>query len=194
MPKAIPIQNNVTAALTATLLLFLSCDQGVTSPLPSSSLLENLVITQTYYDSVRVQSGKNFVLRFQNVERISIGEQTDSGYTELATTKPIYSAISDGYLTTFDVKAKSDSSLIIFPLRAKYHFRDGTTNEVSRNISTLQYPYPSAEVFVTGDEVSYWGVFQDIDRIGDKLYYHPLGAGGLYEYDLVTRQTREMLL
>jgi len=196
VPKAIPIQNNVTAALTATLLLFLSCDQGVTPPLPSSSLLENLVITQTYYDSVRVQNGTNFIVPFQNIDKISLGEKTDSGYVELASVKPSYTPLAQGYLATFKIEAQFDRSRSLLQLVVRYYFFDeGLIFDVMREISPLQYPYPSAEIFVTSSIHidTHGNSFQDIDKVGNKFYYHPTGPYGLFEYDLDVLELKEVV-
>ena len=56
-----------------------------------------------------------------------------------------------------------------------------------------KYPYASAEIFVTNAISPNTCCFQDVDRIGNRLFFHPTASQGLFVYDLSTGQTTELL-
>ena len=59
----------------------------------------------------------------------------------------------------------------------------------------LKYPYSSAKVFINAYEVSDEDIyFQDFVLSDNDLFFHPTGPLGLYAYNLISKETEQLVL
>jgi len=182
------------------MLVLLSCQETPTTPEPtvqtiSMEVLRRLDLQQIYYDSLRVRNKSDLILPARWIKRIGAGTGNTTVYEELISVEPTYEGSAGNYLLKFDFKTYLDSLRIEVPFVLRYYQTDGTTTDVEMDVPAYRYPYSHTVPFMTH---SNWPsnvlYLQDIDRNATKLFYHPLGPLGLFEYDLSTKQTTELVL
>lgn len=182
-------------------IVLVTCEKNPTSPNDSGYLVasqyHNLNFQLVNYNLVQVtqQSGNTFKSR--NIAAIGVGTKDSSIYHELGFARSQYDQSSGSYLITFDITVHLDSTEIDAPMTVRYYFADSTFDDVDTSVALYKYPYTSSQV-VVGDSVlrsvSPWiDQFQDVARLGNKLYLHPFAAQGLFEYDLTSHSIRSLL-
>jgi len=183
------------ALLITAFLIVHSCEKP-TSPLapPVETDLRRIIIEQIDYDSLRIRNRDDLVSQQQDFQRIEILGRKGTVYQPIGSVIPSYQQDQSRYKVLFDVRVRIiDSSVYQFPLIIRYVRNNGNITDLDTSAYTLSYPYPSTEVFVTQIQVRSPAGIQDIARLGDKFYYHPLGGYGLYEYDLNSMTVRELI-
>lgn len=188
---------------TTFFLLILSCaacDQGIAPPpayypnLLSQANADSIGIEFTDYDKVRITHQFESPLKSREFQRIGIGILDSTGYREVLSSSSQYDPAYDIFSLAFDFLLSLDSTKITTPIILRFYRRDSGFIDVDTTIQQYKYPYPNAEIFLTSS-IMVWPIdsrdhFQDIDRIGNKFYFHPTGPQGLFEYDLNSEITR----
>lgn len=178
-------------------VLSASCEKYPTEPeplIPPKDVLRNIQLKQIDYNVVQIQSTDELILSSQSVKKIGAGIITSGDYKELALTDPTYTKSGGKYLTKFNFTMPLDSTKIMIPFVLRYYFTNGDHADIEQDLPTFKYPFSSAVPYVTTS--IHWHpymYFQDIDRIENTLFYHPLGAEGLFSYDLIKQQSIEIL-
>ncbi|NOX89314.1 MAG: hypothetical protein GXO77_09825 [Calditrichaeota bacterium] len=185
-------------AIFITLLLFASCKKtstGISTPKDQLPLLNpdeyrNIVLQLIDYDVVKITHQAGLDLSSPSVYQIEVGTKIGNSFRRLAAYPSTTDTSAQTYIIRFDFTVAMDSSKIEQPLTVRYHLNDSTFIDVDTVVALYKYPYESAEVFVDSTKIK-WGIYQDIARTGSKFFFHGWGDG-LFEYDLVTRQTTEI--
>lgn len=171
-----------------------SCERNPTEPaddrpLITSSAYKNVVLTLTDYDVLHVTHQAGLDLRSSNVASVGIGVKDSARYKEQLSVPSRYDQNARAFILHFDYSVVMDSSKIQAPLTIRYYAADSTYADVDTTVDLYRYPYASTDIVLT-DALSANGTFQDIARINQKFYFHPLGPEGLYEVDLTSMQKR----
>ena len=181
-------------------LIWISCDTGVPpSPPPSGAEIHKsdfskVNIQLTDYDQVQVTHQLGTDLYSNELIAVSVGLKDSANYSELARAPSTFDTQAGVYRVQFTFTVKMDPSLIATPLTIRYHLGDSSLIDVDTTVALYSYPYPSTQILFTKAEVGTPGFFQDLDRIGDKFFFHPTGPEGLYEYTLSSKQLRHLFL
>ena len=178
-----------------------SCEKGIEptpgqnpNPALTPSDFGSVVIAITDFDQVKLTHTLGAKLSANNINGISVGYKDTAGFVQLAHKTAAYHSPSAKYEFEFDFSVKLDSTRLVAPLSIRYYFTDSNIADFDTTVSLYKYPYASTKIIVTKDALppSAWYI-QDIDRLGSKLYFHPLGPFGMYEYGLTTQQTAALL-
>jgi hypothetical protein len=179
--------------------LFFGCekDDSITGPAdsPTKENLAKFQIVQVDYDSLLIKSDNDIILPKKAVERIFFGQKVNGVFTANDSLEPEYLPTNDSYYLDFQFEKKVDRSLSVYEYTLRFLSVNGDFIDVDTTAQMYKYPYQSAEIFLTFDQVfpiEY--LFQDFDLNDNYLFVHPLGPSGLYKYDLFSGQTEELLL
>lgn len=197
------IMRNKILLISLFLLLYLYCekDKSITSPeIPSDSPtkqeLSKFQVIQVYYDSTVIKSDKNIILRTKAVEKIILGWKENGFFAGYDTLEPQYSPFDNGYYLDFQFEKNTGRTLRIYEFTLRFMLFNNDSIDVDTTAQLYKYPYQSAEIFITAEEVfqreNYH--FQDIDRNDNYLFIHPVGPVGLIKYNLISKQTEELVL
>jgi hypothetical protein len=177
-------------------MLFLACKKESITTVPTDNRpvitpadFGKVVLTLTDYDFVRVTHQLGLDLRSQKVLRIGIGPKDSTGYTEASSVSTVYDPNSQAYIIHFDFSVRLDSSKTVAPLTLRYYLNDSTHTDTDTAALLYKYPYDSNEIilpFSVLQSLHGPGHFQDVDRNGSLVFFHPLSSYGLYSYDLTT--------
>lgn len=184
--------------LVLPLVMLLSCDTGVPPSSSSGRKIERadfsrITIRLVDYNKVEVSHQLGSDLYSNELVAVSIGIKDTSSYVELARSSSIFDTKAGVYRLSFSLIAKMDSSKLNVPLTTRYLLSDSSSIDIDTSVVLYTYPYASSQVLVTY-LIGAHGYFQDFDRIGNKLFFHPTGPEGLFEYDLSTAQLRQLFL
>lgn len=190
---------HITTVLSILLLVVLfSCEQYPPEPqpvVPPKDVLRKIELKQIDYNVLQIQNTDELILSSQSVTRIGAGISVNAEYKELTTTQPAYVKSGGNHELQFKFTMPLDSTKAMMPFVLRYYFSNGEHADIEQNLPTFKYPFASALPYVYFSVHSgYIPHFQDIDRIGNTLFYHPLGSEGLYSYDLTTRQSKQVLM
>lgn len=179
-------------------VVFVSCEKYPTEPapsVPSKDILRNIDLKQIDYNVLQIQSTNDLLLSSTSVKRIGAGKIVQGEYTEIVSTEPSYAKSNGKYSLRFIFTMPLDSTKTMMEFVLRYYFENGEHADIEQNLLTFKYPYNSALPYVnTSIHWNPYMYFQDVDRIGNTLFYHPLGGEGLFSYDLITRQSKRLLL
>jgi hypothetical protein len=153
-------------------------------PLLSERNMGNVVVSYPAFDVIRITNAAGSVLRSPDVVAVGIGSAR-TGYSQLGSFSSTYDAAFGTYVINFDFSVRIDSTLTRLPLVLRYYLAGGGYEDAVATASLFRYPYPSAEVLASGSIVPVPGIhIQDIAMRGNRLYFHPYAALGLYAYDI----------
>jgi|AntAceMinimDraft_17_1070374.scaffolds.fasta_scaffold77171_2 hypothetical protein len=146
-----------------------------------------LNVDQVDYDSLFIENKDSIVLQNRVIDQIFLYTKENFDYILQDSLTPNYTALDDGYYINFRFNKKVASGKLYYEFTIRYKFNDGSFIEIDTTHLMLKYPYKSAKVLFTADRV--WSAnnetnFQDIDFYSNKLFFHPTGPLGLYEYSL----------
>ena len=154
--------------------------------------LKDIQVDLLSYDSVSITHMLGLHLVSKEVVAIGIGRRDTSGYVESIYRPATYDF--EFYFHDFDFLVKLGFTEFLPHLVIRYYFVNSATSDIDTIVPAYKYPYPETEVLGTKsifiDHAQY---FQDVDRMGTKIFFHPYAAFGLYEYDLVTHTTTRLL-
>lgn len=158
-------------------------------------VLRKIDLKQIDYNTIHVQSTDELVLPAKLIRRVGAGLTVAGSYDERVSVEPSYSGKEGSYKLSFEFSAPLDSLKANVQFVIRYYRTDGTDADVEVLLPTYKYPYASAAPLVSASIIPSLPpvFFQDIERDGNKLYYHPLGPFGLFEYDLSTQSNRELV-
>jgi len=184
----------VTAALGLSACPHHVSEPGETYRVDAAALRSVLQVTQIDYDTLRLHSAKPVFIPQDSplLTRVHAGTKGTSGFHELFWVAPTRTVVTGGWDYSFDVHMPIDPTKVTLPAMLRFEFSDQTFQDVDTLVPTYLYPYPSALPFLTeAIQIRGEGItFQDIDRSGTTLFFHPIGPFGLYAFDLLSRQTR----
>ncbi|MCX6119998.1 MAG: hypothetical protein NTX44_00060 [Ignavibacteriales bacterium] len=177
------------------LSLFISCTKNPASPTTPSEdrpIIDeknnkNILLNLIDYDVVHILHQSGLDLRSSKIIRTIIGSKSMSGFRQLYSSTSTYDQEAKSYILHFDFSVKMDSSQINAPLTIRYYSFDSSYIDVDTTVALFKYPYNSTEIIADSTILPDGEPFQDISRIGSKLYYHPLGPWGLFEFDLISK-------
>ncbi|MBI3587036.1 MAG: hypothetical protein HY088_07905 [Ignavibacteriales bacterium] len=179
-------------------VLSASCEKYPTEPeplIPPKDVLRNIQLKQIDYNVVQIQSTDELILSSQSVKHIGAGIDVGGDYKELTSTDPTYTKLSSRYSLKFNFTMPLDSTKTMIPFILRYYFTNGEHADIEQDLPTFKYPFTSAVPYVYNSIlINNNPFFQDVDRIENTLFYHPLGADGLYSYDLITKQTKRLVM
>lgn len=176
--------------------IFSSCETNPSGPFAGPPFItphdyRDVIIAMIDFNRVSVTRREGFDLRSPNVAWVSVGTKDSNGFTPSMTIPSTYSPGTQSYVVHFDFVSNVDESQINAPFTIRYYSADSTFVDVDTSVATFQYPYQGTQVVLQSAFPD--GFYQDVDRIDSKLYYHPLGPMGLYEYDLNTHQITDLI-
>ena len=106
------------------------------------------------------------------------------------TVQPVF----DGYTLNINYRMSFPDTQLVAKIGVKFVLDDGNEHMVNRTINLYQYPYPSTKILLRWDEFIlrsfYYPDIQDFVYLPPKIYYHPTGPYGLYEYNMNSMETR----
>ena len=82
------------------------------------------------------------------------------------------------------------------PLTLRYYLADSTHVDADTTVLAYKYPYQSTEVvvpFSALQSVLRTHHLQDVDRLGERIFFHPTGTDGLFAYDVNTQIVTSLL-
>lgn len=178
------------------ILVVFSCKTNSTAPGEDLEALHwnDISIEQVYYDSLDIGSKNMIFINGRSVESIVLFELENNEYVPKDTIIPTYSRTGDGYYLNFQFHRKVSKEIIHYKFKLIYKISGDRFFEIDNTHLMLRYPYKSAQLFLTADDVwkEYEITFQDIDLNNDFLFFHPAGPYGLYKYNLHTKETEEL--
>ncbi len=179
------------------LVCLISCDTGIAPlhqlyPTISTSDYDDVDVQFVTFDRVRVTHKNGSDLKSSEIVEIALGKKDSSGFHELFSTGS-YDPQSKIAYFHFDFSPILDSTAIETPLTIRYSLHDSSIIDYDFVVRQYQFPYKNTQVLITDSVMGGYSYFQDIARIGNKFYFHELGAGGLREYDLTTQTTKTLL-
>lgn len=176
------------------LLFFYACSKETTFPPPFQITpnFHDFQINQFDYDSLRIESHDAMLTTPHSVQQIILYMKEDGDFVPADTLIPDYVSSGDNYYLDFRFTEGVPKEKLYYEFRLQYRMNDNSLADVDSSHLMLKYPYPSAEVFITADQVSPAEsiYFQDFDFGNNGLFYHPTGPMGLYEYNFTTGSTR----
>lgn len=182
------------------LLIYTACNHSVTPPpvdpgfLVSKDNAANIKIMFTGFDRARITHQSDSSVKSREYKGVAVGTRDSTGYHELLSSGSTYEPSVDAFFFKFDFALSLDSTKAETAIVIRYYHAGSGFTDVDTVIKQYKYPYPNAELFVTNSiMIRPFGHFQDIVLLGNKFYFHPTGAEGLYEYDLSTKVTRTLV-
>ncbi len=178
------------------LFLMYSCTSNPTSPeltiLNEKDSFNKITITQTNYDSFNVRSSENFILNSKKISKIILGENINGTFNGSDTVDAIYEQIENNFRLKFSISQKFSASNISHNFEIKYVTTDGLFYFFDSSLVTYKYPYPSTEIYAYMKNIfdSPSNDVQAFDIVNRKLFYHPYGPEGLYEYNINSKNKR----
>jgi len=174
------------------LIIFSGCENDITKikgefEQPSKAELEKLLIIEgADYDSLVIKNSENANLDGDYIRRIELQQGLiASGQFEAEETISV-SYDSETKELEFSCPQKIvDNSLREIYYTCRFFFMDSSFSDVYLRFFTYKYPYKSAEIYKTTDEIlpEYDIHLQDIDFNKGLMFFHPGGPLGLYRYD-----------
>lgn len=188
--------------VTLFLMIFvIACEKDSTAPEetnppapPTKSELSKFFIKQTYYDSLQVGSETEIVLEEQSVEQIIFGSIENGNFLPEDTLIPGYTPSGNHFFLLFQIDKQLNKNLRVYEFLLRFVLTNSDTIDVDTLAPTFKYPYESAEVFITTEEVAAAPIFfQDIDMNESDFFFHPTSAYGLYHYNFNSGSTTELV-
>lgn len=184
--------------MAAGLLLLVSCEKNPvgTSLNQGEQPLAQFNIRQVWYNVLMIGSDNDISVPDSNISAIIFGEKENLQFAGLDTVKPEYVKSGDQYNLIFWFARPVSEKLINYSFTLRFMKTDGQSVDVDTTVSMLQFPYKNVQVYIKGDTIRYPQLssfkFQDFVIEKDVLYFHPVGAFGLYRYDLPSGIVQEL--
>ncbi|MBI4535457.1 MAG: hypothetical protein HY708_04205 [Ignavibacteriae bacterium] len=196
-------QHILLVGITTLCFLTSSCKQESVTvsppdgrPIITAGDFGKVVLILSDYNLVRITHQLGLDLRSANVVRIGIGSKDSTGYTQSQSVAMTYDPNAQAYIIHFDFPARLDSSKAEEPLTLRYYLADSTYADADTTVESYKYPYPTAEVVVPFAVLQPFlrtHHLQDVDRNGLLVFFHPMGADGLFAFDMVTKTVTWLL-
>ena len=156
---------------------------------------KEISINQVYYDSLKISSQNTILINSRSVESVILFELENNEFVPKDTIIPTYTETGDNYYLNFHFHKKVSKEILNYNFKVQYKIDDDKFFEIDTTHLMLRFPYKSAQLFITTEEVwqEYGIVFQDIDLNKDFLFFHPGGPFGLYKYNFNTKQSTELM-
>ena len=171
-----------------------SCKNDPVSPFHNQGTVkwDQITILQTYYDSLYIGSNNQILVNNKSVDKIILLGSEGADYLSQDTLKPTYTPIDGNYYLNFEFHKQMPEKIVYFHFKLIFTSETEKIIELDSNHTMIKYPYNSAEVFITADQLfpEYEITLQDIDFNDDYVFFHPAGPLGLYQYNLVTGLTQ----
>jgi hypothetical protein len=154
---------------------------------------DSLHVELTSYDRVTITHRSGSSVKSRDFRGVGIGFVDSSGYNQLDSSASTYDNSTDAFSFQFNFPLVLDATKTETIVRVRYYHRESGFTDIDTTILQYKYPYSNAEIFVDNSIFTYPNQhFQALVRMGNKLYFHPTGGYGLFEYDLVTEAKKEL--
>lgn len=191
----------LTIATLIVMIFVISCEKDSTAPEetnppapPTKAELSKFFVKQTYYDSLQIGSETEIVLAEQSVEQIIFGSIESGNFVVDDTLIPTYQPSGNQFYLLFQINKQLDRNLRFYEFMLRFVLTNSDTVDVDTLAPTFKYPYESAEVFITIEQVTTAPhFFQDFDMNETDFFYHPTSAYGLYQYNFLSGSTEELV-
>ncbi len=166
-------------------LFFFSCETDtVISPgeIPEgTSFYHNINVTQTSSNSFNVSSNESFLLTSKKISKIIL---TNKNSGDVQSTPATYEKVGNKLRLKFNISAKLDTSVFYNNYSVKYIFIDNSFTFIDSSLPTFKYPFKTTKIFTRWDNFtnSLSKDVQDFDLVNNKIYFHPYGPLGFFEY------------
>jgi hypothetical protein len=186
-----------TAALCLILLFVVSCHEDSTGPSANGTESHPVLIADNYrnlvlklrdYNVLQISHVAGLDLQSNSIQAIGIGMKDSNGYEQLRHVPSSYDSAARNYGIHFDFVVRMPQRLTQVTTTVRYYFGRTSFVDVDTTFQLYAYPYALARVFLE-NPIPY-GTVQDFSRVGDRLYVHPGGAAGLFEYDLASGKVK----
>jgi hypothetical protein len=114
-----------------------------------------------------------------------------TGYHQLRYVPSSYDSAAVSFGIHFDFVVGMPERLAQVTTTVRYYLGHTLYSDVDTTVQLFTYPYASARIFLM-DPLVEQGYVQDFCRLGEKVYFHPFGPCGLFEYDLISGQVNEL--
>jgi len=183
------------------MIFVVSCKKDSTAPEdtnppapPTKAELSKFFINQTYYDSLQMGSETEIILEEQSVEQIIFGSIENGNFVVEDTLVPGYQQNGGQFYLLFQIDKQLDRALRYYEFMLRFVLTNSDTVDVDTLAPTFKYPYESAEVFITIEQITIEPhFFQDFDMNETDFFYHPTGPLGLYQYNFTSGSTNELV-
>jgi hypothetical protein len=185
-------QSFTTPTLFVLVAILTSCKDTPTQPeypLLTISQYNDISISFVAFDSIRVTHLAGTTFRSIDCASIAVGTKDSGMFRQLLSVPSVFNSSTCEYTFNYDFSVALNPYSIQSVLSIRYYSRDSSFAEVNTLVSQFGYPYPNTSVVVTNSIMIHPGTFQDMDRSGNTIYFHPTGAEGLYSHDLQTGLT-----
>lgn len=161
----------------------------------SAANADSISIAFTSYDRINITHRSGSSVKSRDFRSVGIGFVDSSGYTQWDSSVSSYDNSLDAFSFQFNFALVLDSTKAETSVRVRYYHRELGFTDIDTTILQYKHPYPNAEVFVDNSIFTYPDQhFQALVRLGNRLYFHPTGGLGLFEYDLTTNEEKELYL
>ena len=192
---------NITVTFIVLALIALSCKKTM-EPVAEDPLQDipeltaqnfrDLTVTMPNYNTVHFSYNPNKTLWSKDFIGIDFGLESDSGFTKLYSLPGDSEVIAPYYLFFYDVNLRLNPSAIREKVGIRYYKKDSGYLEVQYDIPLYRYPYPSAQIVATKNEIQYISEFNTAVS-GQKMFIRFVGISGLFEYDLETHTFKQIV-
>ncbi len=169
---------------------FYACDSGTTAISPGNlpedaNIYKQILTSQISNNTFQVSNTENLLLNSRKVTKIVL-ENKNTG--EVKFTQADYKTKDGKYLLQFSLSEKLDTTSSLNNFTVKYIFSNNSFTFIDSSLPTYKYPYPSTELYTKWDNftTSLNKDVQDFDLVNNKIYYHPYGPVGLFQYTRTT--------
>ena len=159
---------------------------GTYTPIPQ---LHRIEMRQTSYDSLHISNAADLILPFRSVQRVVLGAKISGVFVGQDSMVPSYSPQGNSFKLLFSFTVPVESTAVFDSLTLRYVLSDSSTALVDTVAALFKYPYASAEFLFRDPGIS----VQDLDLTDSVVFLHPYGPEGLYRYNPLTNDLRELL-
>jgi len=185
--------------LLVIIFVFISCED-ITSPesfsFPTLEELQKISINQVYYDSLQIENREDMILESESIDRIILGNKDNGSFFGLETVVPTYIKTGKKFYPSFQINTKVDKEVLLYEFTLRFVMTDSSIVDVDSSALMIKYPYESAEIFMTYDEVyenadTSWlasAKVQDLDMNDTDLFIHSIGVDGVNKIEINSKE------
>lgn len=134
---------------------------------PESKDLRKIKFEQIGYDSLRVDSGDEFILKTQSIDYIYVGINDSSQFIPIDTIDYFNTQIDDSsFQYIFNDTVKFPKKYLFLPLQIKLKAKE-TIIQIDTLMSVFNYPYRESHIFMTSIEYDVLGNADNVNVLDD---------------------------
>jgi len=164
---------------------------------PSFRDISKIKIQQIDYDSIYITNADSLYLDSKSISLIYLGHKTANHFIISDSLLPVYSKYNDSHIPNFSFSVKVCPDTLFYYFTLRFVLFNSSFYDLDTFFVMCKYPYSSAETFLLWQDLnSIIGSpsVQDFAISDSLFFYHPFGADGLYQYDILTKENVQLMM